>query len=105
MNVMFEKLMEGQEELRRSVVKLWEGQEELKSDIVGLKDEMVSLEKRAFGELGKIVMYVQEVDKKVELNGVRLDKIGLHLAELDEDAVGREEFNALEGRVCALEQG
>ena len=57
---------------------------------------------------------VNSIDKKVDRgfselregifeNGKRIDKIGLQLAELEDDAPTREEHNELESRVDKLE--
>ena len=44
-----------------------------------------------------------KLSKKVDKNSERIDKIGLQLAELSDDAPTIEEFDALDNRVKKLE--
>ena len=46
---------------------------------------------------------LKRIEKKVDENGNRIDKIGLQLAELEDDAPTIKEFDKLEKRVTKLE--
>ena len=46
---------------------------------------------------------IGRVEKKVEANGDRIDKLGLDLADLSDDAPTNEEFDKLEKRVTKVE--
>lgn len=47
---------------------------------------------------------IKQVEKKVEENGQRIDKLGLQIAHLEDDAPTIEEFDHLEKRVENLEK-
>lgn len=47
---------------------------------------------------------IKEVKEEVKKNGGRIDKLGMELAELADDAPTVEEFNGLEKRVGRLEK-
>lgn len=47
---------------------------------------------------------IKRVEKKVEDNGQRIDKLGLQLANLEDDAPTIAEFDRLEKRVDKLEK-
>ncbi len=55
-------------------------------------------------DLKKLEKKVDDVDKKVEANGERIDNLGLQRAELEDDAPTVEEFSKLEKRVDKLEK-
>ncbi len=66
-----------------------DGQTGLKKDIAGVR---------------KDIKEVKEEVKKTEVRlTVRIDKLGLQIARLEDDAPTNEEFNALEKRVTKLE--
>lgn len=47
---------------------------------------------------------IKRVERKVEENGQRIDKLGLQVAHLEDDAPTIEEFDHLEKRVGKLEK-
>ena len=47
---------------------------------------------------------IKRVEKKVEENGARIDKLGLQIANLEDDSPTIEEFDNLEKRVKRLEK-
>ena len=60
------------------------------------------------GEIRKVRVdlteMIKEVSNKVDENTDRLDKLGLQIANLEDDAPTIEEFDKLEKRVTKLEQ-
>lgn len=62
-----------------------------------------ALEERLMGEIGKVRSDVKRVEVKVDKNGKRIDKLGLQLAYLEDDAPTREEFDDLDKRVKKIE--
>lgn len=63
-----------------------------------------ALEERLMSEIGKVRSDVKRVEVKVDKNGKRIDKVGLQLAYLEDDAPTREEFDDLEKRVKKVEK-
>ena len=47
---------------------------------------------------------IKRVEKKVDENGARIDKLGLQIANLEDDSPTIEEFDNLEKRVKRLEK-
>jgi len=47
---------------------------------------------------------IKKVEEKVDKNGSRIDKLGLQLARLEDDAPTVEEFDNLDRRVSKLEK-
>lgn len=63
-----------------------------------------ALEEMLMGEIGKVRSDVKRVEVKVDKNGKRIDKVGLQIAYLEDDAPTREEFDDLEKRVKKVEK-
>lgn len=63
-----------------------------------------ALEERLMSEIGKVRSDVKRVEVKVDKNGKRIDKLGLQIAYLEDDAPTREEFDDLEKRVKKVEK-
>lgn len=54
-------------------------------------------------KLDKIDSRLDTIEYAVTKNGERIDKLGVHLAEVDDDAPSSEEFQELDNRVTKLE--
>jgi polyhydroxyalkanoate synthesis regulator phasin len=67
-------------------------------------DGQTALKEELKGEINRVETKVDDLSDKVEENGARLDKLGLQLAELSDDAPTNEEFDNLDGRVTKLER-
>ena len=52
----------------------------------------------------KVTKGFSELKEKIVENGERIDKLGLQLAELEDDAPTKEEHEELEGRLEELER-
>ena len=63
----------------------------------GIKEELLD-------KVGKVDKKIDEVKAEVVKNGKRIDKLGLELAELSDDAPTIEEFDNLEKRVGKVEK-
>ena len=74
------------------------GQSTMKSELLG---EIQKLDKKLSSEIGVLR---KETKEGFESLTKRVDKIGLQVARLEDDAVTREEYDNLEKRVGNLEQ-
>ena len=66
-------------------------------------DGQSAIKEELKGEINKVKEDVLRVEKKVDENGERIDKLGLDLAKLSDDAPTYEEFDGLEERVSKVE--
>jgi len=69
-----------------------------------LIDGQKAIKEELLEKVGGVDKKVDEVKKEVVNNGKRIDKIGLELAELSDDAPTVEEFDELEKRVGKVEK-
>jgi len=76
----------------------------LKAIINGQSDLKQELFKKIDGVEERLGGRIDKVEKKVEENTKRLDKIGLQLANLEDDSPTREEHDQLEERVGNIER-
>jgi hypothetical protein len=80
------------------------GQSALKQELLGRIDK---LEKKADSNHESLSNKIDKVDGQLSKVGAnltkRIDQLGLQLAELEDDAPTREEFNELDERVTKLE--
>lgn len=68
-----------------------------------LKEELKNDIKKIVVEVEKVKVEVQKVKIEVRNNGKRIDKLGLAIARLEDDAPTVAEFDELETRVTKLE--
>lgn len=67
-------------------------------------DGQKAIKEELKGDIKKVGKDVLRVEEKVDKNGERIDKLGLELAELQDDAPTVDEFEGLERRVGKLEK-
>jgi hypothetical protein len=76
------------------------GQSALKQEVLA---EVGKLRKEMQLGFEKVDIRFGELEKKVEKNGTRIDKLGISLASLEDDAPTRSEFRKLQKKVSRIE--
>jgi len=90
--------MDDTKQLLRKVVN---GQSLLKSELLS---EIKKLDNKIDGVDGKLVKLEKKMDLGFKKVNERIDKVGMHVANLEDDAPTVEEFDKLEKRVTKVEQ-
>ena len=67
-------------------------------------DSQKAIKEELKGDIGKVGKDILRVEKKVDRNGERIDKLGLQLARLEDGAPTVEEFDNLDKRMGKLEK-
>jgi hypothetical protein len=103
--IILKTVVDSQKSLKQELVRRIDKTDKMLRAVINGQSSMKS---DLLGEIGKVRLGVKVVDQKVDRLDKkltkRIDKIGLQLASLEDDAPTIEEFNELEEKVTVLEQ-
>jgi len=92
------------QEVLKKITSMDSRMESMDSRITSMDSRITSMDSRIGSMDKKMDRGFDEVKVMISENGGRLDKLGLQLAELEDDAPTREEHDKLEDRVKDLER-